>query len=351
MSNTPRARALTLGLLTATCLLLWSTSAFAGAGFRYVIKNQQSQSEKQPPTLVLEATDFIEGGSVKLESSTGGDKTIKLGKMKPGKQKSIKLKVPLGKHTYKATIEAKGLGGEEVTIPFEFDVVRVKELVIKIDRDKVDTGKGVIPLSTNQPVDKIEAEFFDQSGSSMGVKTYEMDGKSGAMEVTWEAGTELGGIELRVYDLAGFWSSVLLEPWWIEIEHEEIIFESGKSDVLPSEVPKLKKSLAEIREAMKKHAKHRPNMRLYVGGYTDTVGDKAANQKLSDARARSIARWFKKNGVGMEVYSQGFGEDALAVQTADDVPEEKNRRALYILSNSRPPTSASIPRSRWKHVR
>jgi outer membrane protein OmpA-like peptidoglycan-associated protein len=75
----------------------------------------------------------------------------------------------------------------------------------------------------------------------------------------------------------------------------------------------------------------------YVAGYTDTVGSTADNQALSERRARAIADYFVKRGLtGMPIYARGFGEGALAVKTADDVPEAKNRRALYIVSSFMP---------------
>ena len=90
---------------------------------------------------------------------------------------------------------------------------------------------------------------------------------------------------------------------------------------------------------------------LYVGGYTDTVGDKTMNLALSDQRATAIAIWFKDKGFPGEIYAQGFGERGLAVQTPDEVDEARNRRAVYILAAEAPPTSRELPTSSWKKVR
>ena len=154
-----------------------------------------------------------------------------------------------------------------------------------------------------------------------------------------------------MYDVDGFWTSVILEPWFIEIKHEEVVFASNSSEIADSEVPKLAHSLAEVEKTMKRFAKFRPDMRLYVGGYTDSVGNEGSNQKLSQERARAISRWFKSKGIKIPVYYQGFGEDGQAVATEDDVDEPRNRRALYVLANSPPPTSKDIPRARWSRVK
>lgn len=72
------------------------------------------------------------------------------------------------------------------------------------------------------------------------------------------------------------------------------------------------------------------------------------NQGLSDRRARSIAAYFRSQGFDKPIYFQGFGEDALAVETDDNVDEERNRRAIYLLAAWPPAQSANFPRGNWK---
>ena len=82
---------------------------------------------------------------------------------------------------------------------------------------------------------------------------------------------------------------------------------------------------------------------LYVVGYTDTVGDTADNQLLSDRRANAIATYFKDHGVWIAIHYAGLGEGALAVRTADNVGELRNRRALYLLGANQPAGGGQIP--------
>src|SRR5690606_9664914 len=72
--------------------------------------------------------------------------------------------------------------------------------------------------------------------------------------------------------------------------------------------------------------------KLFISGYTDTVGKPADNQKLSEARARAIAERFYEKGVWSEIYYVGMGEKGLKVQTPDSFDEEQNRRAVYVIS-------------------
>ena len=70
-------------------------------------------------------------------------------------------------------------------------------------------------------------------------------------------------------------------------------------------------------------------IRLFVGGHTDTKGSPAANQALSERRALAIGKWFAAHGVKVGVYARGFGESDLKVDTPDETEEQKNRRVEY----------------------
>ncbi|MCK7582669.1 MAG: OmpA family protein [Chromatiales bacterium] len=63
-------------------------------------------------------------------------------------------------------------------------------------------------------------------------------------------------------------------------------------------------------------------------GHTDTMGSDSTNERLSLRRARSCAPRSTSIGIAPSAISiAGRGERELAVPTADEVPEPKNRRA------------------------
>ncbi len=72
--------------------------------------------------------------------------------------------------------------------------------------------------------------------------------------------------------------------------------------------------------------------RFRIEGHTDTVGDAAQNQTLSEARAASVAAFLEKNfGVdAARLETVGLGEKDLAVQTPDNTPEPRNRRVHIV---------------------
>ncbi|MEL6179734.1 MAG: OmpA family protein, partial [Myxococcota bacterium] len=157
-------------------------------------------------------------------------------------------------------------------------------------------------------------------------------------------------IDIKIHDQMGFWQTVELVPFTVDIPHDEVNFDSGKATFAASEEGKLEKTYVLLSQELEKHGSDL-EISLYIAGYTDTVGPARANIGLSTSRARAIAAWFRKRGIRIPIYYQGFGESVLAVQTADNVDEKRNRRALYILGNQKPLRSAQLPRSDWKLLR
>ena len=78
--------------------------------------------------------------------------------------------------------------------------------------------------------------------------------------------------------------------------------------------------------------KSRPVYQVEVIGHTDTVGSQDYNQQLSLKRAAAIRDRLAKEGVDRNSISiAGRGKLDLAVATADQVPDPKNRRVVIIV--------------------
>lgn len=68
-----------------------------------------------------------------------------------------------------------------------------------------------------------------------------------------------------------------------------------------------------------------------VEGYTDNVGDKAANQKLSEQRARSVANWLIDHGVDRDRLTvKGYGESNPVADNSTPQGRARNRRVELI---------------------
>ena len=82
--------------------------------------------------------------------------------------------------------------------------------------------------------------------------------------------------------------------------------------------------------------------RLSVRGHTDTSGNAAYNQALSERREQAVTDELVRQGVPAEaISSEAVGEADLAVPTGDGVPEAENRRV--VIAVQQPPAPAPEP--------
>lgn len=66
---------------------------------------------------------------------------------------------------------------------------------------------------------------------------------------------------------------------------------------------------------------------IVVTGYTDTVGSVESNDDLSRRRAEEVGQMFANRGFpASRIHAVGRGERNLLVETANEVPEARNRR-------------------------
>ena len=175
----------------------------------------------------------------------------------------------------------------------------------------------------------------------------------------WDSPNDVFLVKVRFDGESGQYGEHILAPMAIEIPHTEVVFDSGKAIIKGEQSPKLDEAaavamnkLAAVENAKAAVGKAMGGdqyvAKLFISGYTDTVGSPGDNQKLSQQRAKAIADYFHSKGVWSEIYFTGMGERGLKVQTGDSVDEEKNRRAVYVISFE-PPTGAWFPSpGAWK---
>ena len=76
-----------------------------------------------------------------------------------------------------------------------------------------------------------------------------------------------------------------------------------------------------------------PGLNVLVAGHTDSDGSEAANQRLSEARAQSVARYLVNNGVTADrITSQGFGETRPVAPNDTPYNKSRNRRIEFSAS-------------------
>jgi OOP family OmpA-OmpF porin len=68
-------------------------------------------------------------------------------------------------------------------------------------------------------------------------------------------------------------------------------------------------------------------LKLEIQGHTDNVGGSESNQKLSEARARSVVGWLAHKGIaGARLTSQGYGKNQPVATNETELGRAQNRR-------------------------
>ena len=216
-----------------------------------------------------------------------------------------------------------------------------KRLKLQISKDDVDLVNRTLYFKLNKPADSAQIKIYTPDGELLTEKVELYNGAQAGKKLSIGWSSLLGNkdnfrLDLKVTDVDDFWVSWEIIRFYLEIPHEEVVFESAKWDIRPTEEPKLKEPTVLLLDAIEKYGKLM-DCRLYVAGHTDTVGSVADNRELSRKRARSIAKYFMSKGIkGIPIFVRGLGEESLAIETGDSVAEEKNRRAQYILATFAP---------------
>ena len=336
-----------LKIMTLCLILSFPSLAFSQSAFEFQLKNKVQRGQGKP-VLILRAAEAVKSAKIKMVRSDGKTRTVNIGSMAVGKTKKIYFKQPAGIFTYDLTVTGMTRSGKKMRTTFETEVAWIDPIKLGINKDYVDLAKGQLVLSTNVALTKVDIEVYGKGGTIIHTSTQKIDAMRGDLTINWSpTAGDVGAVKIKATDVAGFWNAVILEPFFVDIPHQELEFETGKATWDEAETPKLTETLKRIRAAMKKHKSKGLSLQLYIAGYTDTVGSASSNMSLSRSRAKSIAKWFKKSGLRIAIYYQGFGEIAQAVKTADNVDEKRNRRAVYLLGNTKPPTSKQLPKSNW----
>jgi len=339
--------------LWALAILFIAPSAKAGDPSMLNLDLKTTVAGKAKPEISVAPTIHIKSLQIALtEDATGKVQRLKHGPIKARQRKALTFKQDFGTSGYTAEITVHWEKGDTSRFQLTFSATRVGELKMSMSADDVDlAGRRVQARATN-PVARASLAIYGEEDALLFTDDVDFDPPVAPGEeasIGWEAlDGEIIRMDLKLTDVAGFWTGMRISPFSVEIPHEEVEFESGRSSIGASEAPKLERTMEAIQAALKKHGTLL-ELKLFVGGYTDTVGDKASNRALSLARAQAIGRWFVARGLRIPVFYWGFGEEVLAVQTPDETEEARNRRAVYILS-THAPSGPDVPYNAWKRL-
>ena len=345
--------------ITCTCMLLMiylfclSSLAWAEWGYQVTQKvkpGQRVQFSMTPPNTLSKVKVTLTSPGVRRPMIK------RFGKLRAGRPQIIKFKPPKGLSHWKVEVEGRSSQGHEQAV-FEFDIRSVHPLKMSFIKQKSDLKIGQIVFKSNRPLGQVELRAYDDEGELQWDEVVEAKTRGRTQIVTFAPRDEISRrVDVKVQDSAGGWQVFKIVRWYAEVPHDDVLFVSGSAEVTQDELPKIQQAITAIQEEIEKFRRAmgdpdaQVDLRLYVAGYTDTVGDRQDNLRLSERRAQAIGHIFKRLGVTLSIYCAGFGEGGQLVRTEDAKEEARNRRALYVVANH-PPSGIFFPRARWRSLR
>lgn len=324
--------------LFITALLL-APAAFAGPGL-YVDLNPVVPLGKKPSVNVVTKERIR---LLRLEITRNDGQVIKKRAKRLPRNKRVRffLDQPEGTFSYQGNLFVTfKRGGAELAMPLKFEATVQGPLDVRIASEDINLKERRLHMQVTRACVKVIWSIRGDDGKLLGRGEENYDpprpaNKRFALEWHGKEGVALK-IELKAVDTRGFYKSIALFPWKIDIPHEDVVFASGSHAIARGERSKLNDTLKKLKLTLKRYRKYAP-VKLWVAGHTDTVGDAASNRALSRRRAKAIARYLARRGrLNIPIRVTGYGEDKLLIQTDDDVDEVRNRRAEYILSVESP---------------
>jgi outer membrane protein OmpA-like peptidoglycan-associated protein len=303
------------------------------------------------PKITINILEPIAGWRLSLKRSDGSVLQHK-GGGPVGSAGVVMLKHPEGSFAWEGGLTVRYPNTTEAFMPLSFTTEFYGPLTLNVNKATgVDLEKRTVTFTLSRPAQKAKVTVKLDTGLVASDEEVPLNGAPAGspLTVSWPEvkGTVLS-INIQVFDTATYFAGVELLPWRIDIPHEEVQFPSGQATFDADQQSKLDDSMAKVIDAIRKYGKLAP-IRLFVAGHTDSVGPTTSNRSLSLKRAQTIAGFFKSR-LAIPVLYEGFGEEALAVPTPDEVAEVKNRRAEYIISIEEPVVTNSRVPAKWKRL-
>jgi OmpA-OmpF porin, OOP family len=128
---------------------------------------------------------------------------------------------------------------------------------------------------------------------------------------------EKGSIEDDMINFINDKAAAIDKNKWFNFEG--LNFDTGKATLMAGSEQKL----ANVAAIMKNF----PAVKIKIGGYTDNVGNAVSNQKLSEARAKTVMAELVKLGVAANrMEAEGYGQEHPVADNATEEGKAKNRR-------------------------
>lgn len=317
-------------ICTLACAQAWAQFAPASGAVRYEVIDSHPVSE--PAQFKLIANAKLKNVNVKIYNCGQNAIAQFYPEIPAGGAKLIQWTQPEGSYACQISLSGKDGVGNDWNLIKTHAFQSVTPIELNVNLRDLTPDMHDVTLKTTTPMTRAAIAVSDEDGSQIDAVDQTV-ARTKTHKLSWTPnGKKPAMLEIKVWDDKNSWATNTI--FYFRIPHTDIVFDTAKHDIRRDQEHHLRESLDKILEVIRTY--QRVAVDLYITGYTDTVGSAAANDKLSLSRAKAIASWFRANGLAIPTYYRGAGERALAVPTPDETPNEKNRRAVYILSN-RPP--------------
>lgn len=320
---------------------LWGTALAADAlTFDAVTTVVLGQGE---PSLTLHPSV---PGSVRVTMDCAGRSFPLQREVSPGQDVVLPLGgLPEGRHACAGTVRLEQPDGAWAEVPLSFEVRLLQPLAWRWSASDLELEAGTLVVHPSRPVSAAQLEVVGPGGALVASAVADLSDPAHPT-FSWQTDQEVLKLVVTGTDGAGIQGRLELSPWSYAVPHDDVVFASGSATIDAGEVGKLEACWGEVQAVLARYGDV-VDIELFVAGFTDTVGAPGANEALSRQRAQAIAGWFRSRGFAGPIWFQGRGEAGLAVPTADEVDEPRNRRALYLLA-AQPPISELLPASAWR---
>lgn len=164
---------------------------------------------------------------------------------------------------------------------------------------------------------KEEAEAASGAPASNSVESAKAEMKDIKLSSGFAMNVSSSGIENKLVQFIEDNTKAVDKTTWFSFDR--LLFETGKSTLKPESQDQLH-NIAEIMKAF-------PNVEIKLGGYTDNVGDPAANVKLSTDRANNVMAELVKLGVAASrMKAEGYGQEHPVASNDTEEGRTQNRR-------------------------
>lgn len=100
---------------------------------------------------------------------------------------------------------------------------------------------------------------------------------------------------------------------------DSIHYETGSANLEPNSIPTMNKLLEMMNE--------NPDIKIEIGGHTDSTGSSRVNMRLSELRAEAVASWLIQNGMlSKRITTKGYGDTEPVADNDTEEGRIKNRR-------------------------